>query len=174
MEDPDDDSPGHIPHGQDIKFDLEPYVTEYQNGIRIHWAYAKELFDPATIEYMASQYRELVDFFGTNPGKSYGDYRVDKSEHTFTPVERESTINTDHQFYPFDEPTLNPAYGFSNDWEKSSIVGMFEEQVDKTPGETAIHNGQTKLSYEELNRYANRIAHMINRHWPGNNNNETL
>ncbi|MCP5045793.1 MAG: hypothetical protein GY940_01375 [bacterium] len=83
---------GHVASVQDVKFDLEPYVAEYQSGIRIHWAYAKELFSPGTVEYMTSEYSRLADFFAKNPDKSYRDYLDDcqgedpddESEYTFT------------------------------------------------------------------------------------------
>ncbi|MCP5046542.1 MAG: hypothetical protein GY940_05170, partial [bacterium] len=90
MKNPGDDSTAKLPFEPDIKFDLEPYVTEYQNGIGILWAYARELFKPDTIEYMVARYREMIDFFGKNPGKSYSDYQDDEteddaeSEYTFT------------------------------------------------------------------------------------------
>ncbi len=41
------------------------------------------------------------------------------------------------------------------------IVKRFEEQVTKTPHRTAIKLGEESLTYEALNRYANRVAHLI-------------
>jgi hypothetical protein len=58
----------------DVKFDLEAYITEYTDGIAVYWAYKKNMFKPATIEYMINEYKKQVKFFGSNPGQSLRDY----------------------------------------------------------------------------------------------------
>ncbi len=68
----------------EVKFDLEPYIREYNNGIEINWAYKKELYNEATIEYMVTEYTNLVDFFMDAPEKSFSDYWDDQSTHTFS------------------------------------------------------------------------------------------
>ena len=67
--------PAHAEKAQDVKFDLEPYINEYKNGIHIYWAYRKNLFTPKTIEYMASEYIKLLDYFATHPNSDYKTYR---------------------------------------------------------------------------------------------------
>jgi hypothetical protein len=69
----------HIERSQDVKFDLEPYISEYKSGILINWVYKKNLFTPSTIEYMAGEYMKLLDFFSSNPDSSYKVYK-DKRE----------------------------------------------------------------------------------------------
>jgi amino acid adenylation domain-containing protein/FkbM family methyltransferase len=64
----------------DVKFDLEAYITEYTNGIAVYWAYKKNMFKPATIEYMISEYKKQVEFFGKNPGQSLRDYLTGGSQ----------------------------------------------------------------------------------------------
>ncbi len=54
-------TPSHPGQVQDVKFDLEPYVTEYRNGIDMYWAYKKSMFHPAAVESMVKQYIELLD-----------------------------------------------------------------------------------------------------------------
>ena len=41
------------------------------------------------------------------------------------------------------------------------MVELFEEQVKKSPGATAVSCEGEELSYEELNRRANRLAHRL-------------
>jgi acyl carrier protein len=83
MNDPAAYQPHHLPGTQDVKFDIEPYITEYRNSIDIHWAYKKELFAPATIEYMVEEYSRLIDFFTGEIHKNYKDYKKSNKKHTF-------------------------------------------------------------------------------------------
>ncbi|MCK4764860.1 MAG: amino acid adenylation domain-containing protein, partial [Candidatus Aminicenantes bacterium] len=41
------------------------------------------------------------------------------------------------------------------------ITGKFEEQVGKTPRNIALKTEGESFTYEELNRYANRVAHLV-------------
>ena len=45
--------------------------------------------------------------------------------------------------------------------EDVCIHELFEEQVSRTPGATAVVCGEQSLSYEELNRQANQLAHYL-------------
>jgi hypothetical protein len=58
----------------DVKFHLEAYITEYTDGIAVYWAYKKNMFEPATIEYILDEYKKQMEFFGKNPGQSLRDY----------------------------------------------------------------------------------------------------
>jgi non-ribosomal peptide synthetase component F len=71
--------PVHLEEVQDVKFDLEVYVTEYTNGIEMSWVYKKNMFKPATVDYMIRQYINQLEFFGKNPGQSFKDY-LDKKK----------------------------------------------------------------------------------------------
>ena len=42
-----------------------------------------------------------------------------------------------------------------------TLVQLFEEQVSRTPDKTAAVFAERSLTYRELNREANRIAHAI-------------
>jgi len=41
---------------------------------------------------------------------------------------------------------------------------LFEEQVERTPGSVALVFGEERVTYEELNERANRLAHYLRRH----------
>ena len=75
--------PAHVEKSQDVKFDLEPYIKEYKNGIYIYWAYKKKLFTPKTIEYMALEYIKLLDYFASHLNSNYKTYRDRGSKPTF-------------------------------------------------------------------------------------------
>jgi hypothetical protein len=65
----------HIAQVQDVKFDLEPYVTEYKNAIQMYWVYKRKLFKPENIEHIIEEYIKLLDFFTTGLHKSYKHYQ---------------------------------------------------------------------------------------------------
>ncbi|MCP5045792.1 MAG: non-ribosomal peptide synthetase, partial [bacterium] len=54
------------------------------------------------------------------------------------------------------------------------LIEKFEEQVARTPGNIAVDTGDKKFSYDRLNRYANRIAHLIRKQWPPDSKNQTV
>jgi amino acid adenylation domain-containing protein len=64
----------HVDAVQDVKFDLEPYITEYENGIRMWWVYRKSLFEPAAIEYIIDLYIKLLEFFARDSSRSLRDH----------------------------------------------------------------------------------------------------
>jgi acyl carrier protein len=68
---------------QNVKFDLEPYITEYENAIEIIVNYNKNLFKPKTVEYMMEKYRELIVFFALNPGKEIREYKDTRKRRSF-------------------------------------------------------------------------------------------
>jgi non-ribosomal peptide synthetase component F len=72
----------HIPDAHDVKFDIEPYVTEYKNGIDIFWSYRKSMFKPTTIEFMIKEYIKILDFFSHHPNKNYKAFKLTKRKET--------------------------------------------------------------------------------------------
>jgi iturin family lipopeptide synthetase B len=77
--------PDHIDITQDIKFDLEPYIIEYENGIEMRWVYRKALFEPATIEYIINLYIKLLEFFTRDPEQTLNRYqKEEKKKKTIT------------------------------------------------------------------------------------------
>ncbi|MCK5058817.1 MAG: hypothetical protein KAT34_19370, partial [Candidatus Aminicenantes bacterium] len=68
--------PCHLSESQDVKFDLEPYIFEYKNGIDTMWAYKKGMFSARMIEYFVRDYVKLLEFFTAYPYKSYGDFKA--------------------------------------------------------------------------------------------------
>jgi non-ribosomal peptide synthetase component F len=74
--------PIHVPHTQDVKFDIEPYITEYSSGIELKWVYRKSGFAPETIGHIASQYLRICEYFVHNPGMNLKDFhRSAKKRH---------------------------------------------------------------------------------------------
>ncbi|MCP5054073.1 MAG: amino acid adenylation domain-containing protein, partial [bacterium] len=75
----------HIPdyESQNVKFDLEPYISEYKNGIQVNVAYNKNLFKAESIEIMMTKFRKMVEFFAINPHKRLEDYSETRKKKSF-------------------------------------------------------------------------------------------
>ncbi|MCK4761088.1 MAG: hypothetical protein KAW12_02745, partial [Candidatus Aminicenantes bacterium] len=71
----------HIEQAQDVKFDIEVYITEYRDGIDMYWAYKKNMFEPATIAHMVDLYIELAQFATGNPGGMLEEYFSEGETH---------------------------------------------------------------------------------------------
>ncbi len=48
-----------------------------------------------------------------------------------------------------------------DDYPQKSLSELFEEQVNKTPGQVAVSFNQNELTYKELNEQANKVAHTL-------------
>ncbi len=131
------------PDVSEVKFDLEPYIMEYKNGIEINWAYKKELFHLSTIKYMVSEYNQFVDFFLTLPQKSITDYLELGITYTF---KRGSNAIRSAEYPPR---------------HANVLIETFENQVKQHPQHPAIKTISHLFTYDQLNRYANRIAHFL-------------
>jgi hypothetical protein len=70
--------PFHMENTQDVKFDIEPYIIPYQNGIQMVWTYKKKMFTPATIEYIVTRYVKMLEFFSAHPGQGLKDFKTEE------------------------------------------------------------------------------------------------
>jgi amino acid adenylation domain-containing protein len=74
------EDPGASHHDDllEVKFDIEPIVTEYRNGIEVNVIYNKNRFKAENIEIMMKKYQKLIEFFSRNPYKRLKDYKEEK------------------------------------------------------------------------------------------------
>ncbi|MCP4155510.1 MAG: amino acid adenylation domain-containing protein, partial [bacterium] len=139
----------HVENYRDVKFDLEPYFTEYGNGIDIFWAYKKKMFQPQTIEQIAQRYIKYLDYFAKKPDHSLRD-RQQQTAALWTPED-------------------TGAAGPRKQNENSGIlIDRFERRVLESPGNIAVKTLQKTYTYSDLNRTANRIARQVLKTAPGN------
>jgi fengycin family lipopeptide synthetase D len=71
------EDPGSSHHDDllEVKFDIEPIVTEYRNGIEVNVIYNKNRFKAENIEIMMKKYQKLIEFFSREPHKRLNDYK---------------------------------------------------------------------------------------------------
>ncbi|MFJ6438853.1 amino acid adenylation domain-containing protein, partial [Streptomyces sp. NPDC091416] len=114
--------------------DLDPHLRvtlQYQDGV----------FDRPYIESIAQRFGTVLRRLVTESGRTLAEVDL------LTPEER------DHLLTGLNE-TAEPVPDIT-------LAEIFEQQVARTPDATALISGELTLTYAELNRRANRLAHWL-------------
>lgn len=121
------------------QYDLTFDATETMEGIRLKIEYCTDLYKASTIELMFGHYLELLRSVVADPSVRIGDLgmlttlEVGQLKGVFKGTEGEYAVG-------------------------KTIVELFEEQVMRTPDAIALSYHGMVLSYDQLNRHANRLA----------------
>ena len=129
---------------QTSKFDLTLAWFDSPEGLRGWLEYNTDLFDAATITRMQGHYRRLVESVVANP-----DQRVSQIAMLTEPERRQMLV----------EWNETQADYFAN----ACIHELFELQVHKAPHAVAVETENSRVTYRELNRRANQLAHYLAR-----------
>ncbi|WP_371915775.1 condensation domain-containing protein, partial [Pseudomonas sp. B5(2017)] len=124
------------------KFDLALDTSEHEKGIGASLTYATDLFDTSTIERMARHWLNLLEAIVRQPGQRISELPL-LGEDEQQAVLRDWNRNT--VAFP-DERTIHE---------------LIEAQVATAPEAPAVTFGEQTLSYGELNRRANQLAHKL-------------
>ncbi|HIP72711.1 MAG TPA: non-ribosomal peptide synthetase, partial [Anaerolineae bacterium] len=129
-------------------FDLTLLMAEARDNLIATFEYSVDLFDTATIERMLGHFRVLLTAIVAHPDQPIAQYNI------LTPAERQQILvewNDTQAPYPDDQCACQ----------------LFEIQAQKTPQAIALQwNGRT-LTYTELNRRANQLAHFLQKQGVG-------
>ncbi|TCP59315.1 amino acid adenylation domain-containing protein [Tumebacillus sp. BK434] len=124
------------------KFELSLAMEEADGRLNGAFEYNTDLFDAATIRRLIGHFGNLLQHIVTAPQTPLGDLELLSAEERQTLlVEWNQTAGE----YP----------------EDRTAQQLFEEQVLRTPQALAVVHEETALTYEELNRQANRLAHHL-------------
>ena len=124
------------------QFDLSLTVSERGSALTGYLSYRTDLFDPATIQRMAAHFRTLLENIAGHP-----DERVSALSLLMADERRQLL----HGWNP----------GASSFRQDVSLHRLFEEQAERAPSATALIFEGASISYGELNRRANRLAHHL-------------
>ncbi|MBC7887439.1 MAG: amino acid adenylation domain-containing protein, partial [Ferruginibacter sp.] len=126
----------------DAKFELDISLTETEQGIQGSVEYFADLYQPQTIGRMMEHYKELLISIVKDPGQKIGLLTMlTGAEEYRLRVE----YNDTHKDYP----------------NEKTVIDLFEEQVEKTPGSIALIFEDVQVSYRELNERSNQLAHYL-------------
>lgn len=124
------------------KFDLTLSITETTQGLVGAWEYNTDLFDGSTIERMTAHFQNLLSSVVKDPQISIAELPL------LSEAERHQLVvewNDTESEYPSDK----------------CIHQLFEEQVERTPDAIAVVFENKQLTYRQLNRRANQLAHHL-------------
>jgi hypothetical protein len=126
-------------------FDLTMFVRGGNEGpVSATIEYRRDLFKPETVTRLAGHYRALLDGVTADPDRRLSTMSLlDHAETRRLLVDWNATSAD----YPFDR----------------SIPGLFEDQVAITPDAVAAVFEGMSLTYRDLNRNVNRLAHHLGR-----------
>lgn len=125
--------------------DLFVECIEKDGGVQLIFRYLKELFDDETIERIAEQYQTLLASIAEDPDRPISELTM------ISAAEKGRLLlggNPNRREYP----------------RESSVHEMFESQARLHPERTAATHGEQRLTYSQLNRRANQVAHYLSRH----------
>jgi amino acid adenylation domain-containing protein len=131
-------------HGSDFnmsKFDLIFFMNEVNQEVHVLLEYNSDLFEETTIQGMAENFLTLVDNVTRKP--KIPIYHLQ----TLSPGESEKILfHFNHNDMSFPE---------------LFIQELCENQVEKIPNQHAVIDREETITYRELNRWANQLAHYI-------------
>lgn len=144
-----DDSESHIelrivPFGQEhniSKFDLSLIAALSEGALRLSLEYCTDLFREETIHRMAGHFLRILESAAFSPDTAIGLIDL---------------MSNGEKLWLSEINATEREYSGSN-----LLHGLFEEQASRLPAQPAIVQGETSLSYSQLNAQANRLARTI-------------
>ncbi|GIV97569.1 MAG: hypothetical protein KatS3mg057_2226 [Herpetosiphonaceae bacterium] len=135
-----------IPTGA-TKYDLTLEMTEVEGVLAASIEYSTDLFDKSTILRMLDHYQLVLDQVAAHPKARLSELSL------LSESERQQLLqwNATATDYP----------------RQATVQRLFERQVEQLPDAIAVSFGERALSYAELNRRANQLAHYLRSHGVG-------
>src|SRR5688500_13201445 len=124
------------------KFDLVLTMIETHEEIDCSLEYNADLFDASRIERMLAHFENLLQSAIENPAQQISLLAL------LTGHERQQLLVNWN----------DTAYDYALD---ARLHQLFEQQVERTPQDVALVFEDRRLSYDQLNRQANQLAHYL-------------
>ena len=129
------------------QFDLTAVFAETEDGLAATLEYNSDLFYPSTMERIAGNFEVLIKDISNNQDKVVSKLQIINEK-------ERGMVLTD----------WNKTEG---DYPQCCIHQIFEEQVLKTPDKTAVIFKNERLTYLELNKKSNQLAHYLRKQGVG-------
>ena len=127
---------------RESKFDMTLFVFEGNDGIELHLIYNTDLFDDWRMAGLLKQYRMLLASIVSDV-----DQRISALSILTEPERHQILLDWN-----------DTQQGYASE---KTFVHLFEEQVERSPDAVAVAYEDQNLTYDELNKRANQIAHHL-------------
>ncbi len=124
-----------------VKYDLEVHAWEREGEIGFYWLYNRELFDGWRMEQMGRHYVRVVEAMAGDAQGRIGSIELLGEEERIQILEEWNRT--------------------AREIRETTVVELFELQVQRTPEAVAVVFGEQELNYRELNERANQLAHLL-------------
>ena len=125
-----------------VHFDLAMTIDDGLDGLVVALDYSTDLFDAATASRLLEHYLVLLSAMAAEPERRVGDVRLLSSEEA-----RQVLVE-------WNDTRCEPG-------AETDLVRLFEAAVRRTPDQVAVLSGDRRLTYADLNRRANQVAHLL-------------
>ncbi len=126
------------------KFDMVFSIEQTQDGLIADLEYNADLFDETSAASLLENFSTLLERIAADPEKRVSELSlVSEEQKRQLLVDWNQTVRS----YP----------------REASIPELFELQVNRSPGATAIAHGERAWTYAEVDARANRLAHYLKR-----------
>jgi amino acid adenylation domain-containing protein len=123
------------------KFDLSLIVRENESGLQSSLEYSCDLFEASTIERMSNHFLRLLEGIADDSSRRLSEL----------PLLSHSELK---------ELGCDPTDALPN-YPDACLQLLFEDQVQRSPDATSVVFKEKTLTYRELNRRANQLAHHL-------------
>lgn len=129
------------------KFDLVFNFNEQEEGLRLKLDYNQDLFSADRMRRLVTHFENLTGIFLDNSAALPGKVNFLHPDETADIL---YTFNDTAKPYP----------------DATAVIALFEQQVERTPGNMAVFYKNKGTTYTALNRYANQLAHLLVANYP--------
>jgi amino acid adenylation domain-containing protein/non-ribosomal peptide synthase protein (TIGR01720 family) len=130
-----------FPESTSAKYDLTLWITETEPDVKGIVEYNTDLFEASTIQRMITHWLTLLENVASNP------------ERRLTQVELLTRQERDLLLVEWNATAV--------DYPTTTVHQLFEGQAERTPDRVALVFAEEQLTYGELNRRANQLAHHL-------------
>src|SRR6185369_17722753 len=127
-----------------VEFDLTLNLSEAESKLVGAFEYNSDLFDASTMARMVGHYRTLLESMIADPEQTIGELQL------LTAEEQQQLL--------VEWNNKRTEYGAHR-----CLLQWFEAQAERPPEAVALVHEAQQLTYAELNRRANQLAHYLRR-----------
>jgi amino acid adenylation domain-containing protein/non-ribosomal peptide synthase protein (TIGR01720 family) len=129
-------------HLKTSKYDLVLSISELDAALNVEFTYNTDLFENLTIKKMLDHFVRIIELIAANPEQRLSEF----------------SLLTDRERYYFSVDWNNTNEQFPSDY---CVHQLFEQQAKATPMSPAVRNKEAQISYRQLDRRANQLAHHL-------------